>query len=126
MGGNYLKHICTVVMLVCVLFCLCSCHREKRESVHTDLVLWDDVYQIQYLTPPDTGGIIGFDGIYFLKNNAFFIDDCLFLSSDYCAKADSVVQNILDEELSAVTAGIRTKEDAAKIIQSHVSIYLSE
>lgn len=48
------------------------------------------------------------------------------LSSDYCGKADSVVQNILDEELSVVTAGIRTKEEAAEIIQSRVSIYLSE
>ena len=121
-----MKHICTVVMLMCFLFCLCSCHREERESVHTDLVLWDDVYQIQYLTPPDKSVFNGGDALYFLKNNAFFIDDCLFLSSDYCGKADSVVQSILDEELSAVTAGIRTKEDASKIIQSRVSIYLSE
>ena len=74
-----MKHICTVVMLVCFLFCLCSCHREERESGHTDLVLWDDVYQIQYLTPPDKGVFNGGDALYFLKNNAFFIDDCLFL-----------------------------------------------
>jgi len=41
-------------------------------------------------------------------------------------RTDAVIDGIIDEELSAVTAGIRTKEDAAKIIQSRVSIYLSE
>ncbi|MBE6658154.1 MAG: hypothetical protein E7604_06900 [Ruminococcaceae bacterium] len=39
---------------------------------------------------------------------------------------DTVIDGIVNEELDAVYHGIRTKEEAAEIIQSRVSIYLSE
>ncbi len=39
---------------------------------------------------------------------------------------DAVIKSIIDEELSAVDAGVRTREEAVKIIQSRVGIYLSE
>lgn len=39
---------------------------------------------------------------------------------------DAVIDGIVHEELDAVYNGIRTKEEAAEIIQSRVSIYLSE
>lgn len=39
---------------------------------------------------------------------------------------DAVIDGIVNEELDAVYNGIRTKEEAAEIIQSRVSIYLSE
>ena len=39
---------------------------------------------------------------------------------------DAVIDGIVHEELDAVCSGIRTGEEAAGIIQSRVSIYLSE
>ena len=39
---------------------------------------------------------------------------------------EPVIASIVNEELSAVTAGVRSAADAAAIIQSRVSIYLSE
>ncbi len=43
-----------------------------------------------------------------------------------CGAPDAVIKSIIDEELSAFDAGVRTREEAVKIIQSRVGIYLSE
>ncbi len=46
--------------------------------------------------------------------------------SDVRGAPDITIETIIDEELSAVQSGIRSREEAAKIIQSRASIYLSE
>lgn len=66
-----------------------------------------------------------------IKNSDLSEDDIHryidYLSSvDTIWQADTTVSDIIDEEISAFTSGAKSAEETAQIIQSKVSIYLSE
>ncbi len=48
------------------------------------------------------------------------------LSVNELEEVNSKVVNILDEEISAYYSGQKTAEEVADIVQSRISIYLSE
>lgn len=49
-----------------------------------------------------------------------------FADATLCGLADETIESIINEELSYVTGHIRSREEAAELIQSRVSIYLAE
>lgn len=63
--------------------------------------------------------------LHFWKKEVPFYGQYL-LSVNELEEVNSKVVNILDEEISAYYSGQKTAEEVADIVQSRISIYLSE
>ena len=119
---------------------------EKRWSTGRQMfgfpVLKDDLENIgiQYTVPykefNENGELVDVDSVMRmndikLKNKDVSEDDIhryidYFASVDRLQNYDNKLKEIIDEEISAFTQGGRSADETAKLIQSRVSLYLSE
>lgn len=85
---------------------ICICSDEPMDELNLD---GNNVFDVIKLTDDDRD--------LFLR----FLDRAVVRTA-----ADATLQSILDEELSYVESGVRSPEEAGKILQSRVGIYLAE
>ncbi len=92
---------------------------DRDNAVHKPRLLLNGYQKEQY------DQFINATEVYITQTQCDEVLDFL-CGTSVCGAPDTVIESIIDEELSAVDAGIRTREEAVKMIQSRVSIYLSE